>query len=75
MTSLHPTLAYHVTNTLGWPELRTLQAEALSPIKNGDDALLVAPTAGGKTEAVVFPLLSSMEEQRWSACRFCTSVR
>ncbi|MFJ2033729.1 DEAD/DEAH box helicase [Streptosporangium sp. NPDC087985] len=66
MTSLHPTLAYHVANTLGWPELRTLQSAALSPIKNGVDALLVAPTAGGKTEAVVFPLLSVMEEQRWT---------
>ncbi|MEU7983253.1 DEAD/DEAH box helicase [Streptosporangium canum] len=66
MTSLHPTLAYHVANTLGWPCLNTLQSAALSPVANGLDSLLIAPTAGGKTEAVVFPLLSSIEEQRWS---------
>ncbi|MEU0478535.1 DEAD/DEAH box helicase [Streptosporangium sp. NPDC006013] len=66
MIALHPTLAHHVTNTLGWSRLRPLQADALTPIGDGLDALLVAPTAGGKTEAVVFPLLSMMEEQRWS---------
>lgn len=66
MTVLHPTLAHHVANTLGWPRLRPLQAEALAPLSAGLDALLVAPTAGGKTEAVVFPLLSTMEERRWS---------
>ncbi|WP_440065564.1 DEAD/DEAH box helicase [Streptosporangium sp. OZ121] len=66
MTTLHPTLAHHVSNTLGWPRLRPLQADALTPIGDGVDALLVAPTAGGKTEAVVFPLLSMMEERRWT---------
>ncbi|MFC0865691.1 DEAD/DEAH box helicase [Sphaerimonospora cavernae] len=64
--ALHPTLAYHVTNTLGWPRLRPLQADALDPIREGRDALLIAPTAGGKTEAAVFPLLSAMEEQTWT---------
>ena len=32
---------------------------------DGADALLLAPTAGGKTEAAVFPLLTAMEQQRW----------
>ncbi|MEV2278795.1 DEAD/DEAH box helicase [Nocardiopsis sp. NPDC049922] len=57
---LHPTLAHHVVNTLGWPGLRPLQREALSPLIDGDDAVLLAPTAGGKTEAALFPLLTSM---------------
>ena len=48
---LHPTLAYHVVNTLGWTTLRPLQRDALAPVLRGDDALLLAPTAGGKTEA------------------------
>ncbi|GGL56710.1 DEAD/DEAH box helicase [Planomonospora parontospora] len=65
-TLLHPTLAYHVANTLGWPHLRPLQSEALAPVGDGLDALLIAPTAGGKTEAVAFPLLSAMEEQGWT---------
>ena len=48
---LHPTLAYHVVNTLGWTTLRPLQRDAIGPVLRGDDALLLAPTAGGKTEA------------------------
>lgn len=55
---LHPSLVYHVVNTLGWPKLRPLQAAAITPVLDGDDALLLAPTAGGKTEAAAFPLLS-----------------
>ncbi|MEU7880103.1 DEAD/DEAH box helicase [Microbispora bryophytorum] len=64
--ALHPTIAYHLTNTLGWARLRPLQQEALRPIGEGQDALLIAPTAGGKTEAATFPLLSMMEEQTWT---------
>jgi len=50
LTGLHPTLVYHLVNSLGWRELRPLQRDALEPILRGDDALLLAPTAGGKTE-------------------------
>ncbi|MDA8371798.1 MAG: DEAD/DEAH box helicase [Nocardiopsaceae bacterium] len=63
---LHPTLAHHVVNTLGWPGLRPLQREALAPLVGGEDAVLLAPTAGGKTEAAVFPLLSAMAAGGWS---------
>ncbi|MFI6450030.1 DEAD/DEAH box helicase [Streptosporangium amethystogenes] len=63
---LHPTLAHHVVNTLGWPSLRPLQQQALGPLASGQDALLLAPTAGGKTEAAAFPLLSAMATQRWT---------
>ena len=48
---LHPSLAYHLVNTLGWTALRPLQRDALGPVLRGDDVLLLAPTAGGKTEA------------------------
>jgi ATP-dependent Lhr-like helicase len=63
---LHPTLAHHIVNTLGWPGLRPLQREALAPLTAGDDAVLLAPTAGGKTEAAVFPLLSAMAAGGWT---------
>ncbi len=63
--SLHPSLLYHAINTLGWRDLRPLQAEAVHPLLSGNDALLVAPTAGGKTEAAVFPLLTSMASDAW----------
>ena len=63
---LHPTLAYHVVNTLGWTELRPLQRDALGPVLRGDDALLLAPTAGGKTEAAAFPVLTRMADEGWT---------
>ncbi len=63
---LHPTLAYHVVNTLGWTTLRPLQRDALAPVRRGDDALLLAPTAGGKTEAAAFPVLTRMADEDWA---------
>lgn len=63
---LHPSLAHHIVNTLGWRSLRPLQERAVEPVLAGQDALLLAPTAGGKTEAACFPLLSAMDKQRWT---------
>ncbi|MFJ6199300.1 DEAD/DEAH box helicase [Micromonospora sp. NPDC092111] len=63
---LDPVLVYHLVNTLGWRDLRELQRAAISPVSDGLDALLLAPTAGGKTEAALFPLLTRMAEQRWT---------
>jgi ATP-dependent Lhr-like helicase len=67
LAALHPSLAHHIANTLGWPGLRPLQAEAVGPLLAGDDALLLAPTAGGKTEAASFPLLTRMAIEGWAA--------
>lgn len=64
-TGLDPALEYHVVNSLGWPDLRPLQRAAVDPIRAGADCLLLAPTAGGKTEAAVFPLLSQMQHEDW----------
>ncbi|MGV4885627.1 DEAD/DEAH box helicase [Streptomyces viridosporus] len=63
---LEPALVHHIVNTLGWSGLRPLQEEAIAPLIAGDDAILLAPTAGGKTEAAAFPLLSKMVQGRWS---------
>lgn len=62
---LDPVVQHHVVNTLGWTGLRPLQNEATGPIVAGEDAILLAPTAGGKTEAAMFPLLTRMQDQRW----------
>ncbi|WP_042176291.1 DEAD/DEAH box helicase [Streptomyces sp. NBRC 110035] len=63
---LDPVVLHHIVNTLGWPDLRPLQRAAVTPLMDGEDAVLLAPTAGGKTEAACFPLLSSMAEHRWT---------
>jgi ATP-dependent Lhr-like helicase len=62
---LHPALRYHVLNTLGWTELRPTQLAAIKPVQSGDNVLLLAPTAGGKTEAAVLPLLSRLAGEGW----------
>ncbi|WP_262103919.1 DEAD/DEAH box helicase [Arthrobacter sp. Marseille-P9274] len=64
-TGLNEAVEYHVVNSLGWPALRPLQQAAVEPIRSGDDCLLLAPTAGGKTEAAFFPLLSQVVEESW----------
>lgn len=62
---LTPGLTHHIVNSLGWQTLRPLQQAAVGPLLDGSDALLLAPTAGGKTEAAMFPILSAMADQRW----------
>ncbi len=62
---LHPSLQHHVVNSLGWCELRPLQYEAIAPVLDGLNCLLLAPTAGGKTEAAVLPVLSKMMQEDW----------
>lgn len=62
---LHPAVQHHVVNSLGWRSLRPLQEQAIGPVLEGKHTLLGAPTAGGKTEAAIFPLLSRMVENRW----------
>ena len=64
--SLHPALRYHIVNTLGWGDLRPTQTEAIAPIHGGEDVLLLAPTAGGKTEAAFLPLLSRAATESWT---------
>jgi ATP-dependent Lhr-like helicase len=66
LASLDPSLAHHLVSTLGWTTLRPLQRAALEPVLRGDDALLLAPTAGGKTEAAVFPVLTRMAAEGWT---------
>lgn len=63
---LHPAVQYHVVNSLGWSSLRPTQLEAIDPIHDGLNCLLLAPTAGGKTEAAIIPILSRMVGEGWS---------
>lgn len=62
---LHPALQHHIVNSLGWPRLRPLQEATIEPVLSGEHAILLAPTAGGKTEAACFPVLSRMLSENW----------
>ena len=62
---LHPGLRHHIVNSLGWRELRPLQEDVIPIVLRGDHVLVIAPTAGGKTEAAVLPVLSRMLSEDW----------
>ncbi|MBV9997782.1 MAG: DEAD/DEAH box helicase [Verrucomicrobia bacterium] len=62
----HPLLRHHLVNTLGWRALRPLQERAAEPILGGAHLLVLAPTAGGKTEAAVLPVLSRLLTEGWA---------
>lgn len=64
-SSLHPVLQHHIVTTLRWPGLRPLQEASVGPLTAGEDAILLAPTAGGKTEAAFFPVLSRAAAEEW----------
>jgi ATP-dependent Lhr-like helicase len=62
---LHPALQYHVVNTLGWSGLRPVQLAAIDAVLQGENLVILAPTAGGKTEAAFLPLLSHTLSEDW----------
>ena len=45
--------------------LRPIQLDSAPPILSGRNVLVTAPTAGGKTEAVVAPLCERIKSGRW----------
>jgi ATP-dependent Lhr-like helicase len=55
---LHPHLQHAVIHDLGWRALRPVQELTVDAILDGCNAVVLAPTAGGKTEASIFPVLS-----------------
>lgn len=57
LARLHPGLARRIV-AKGWSELKPVQRAAAPAILAGDDVVIEAPTAGGKTESVLFPSLT-----------------
>ena len=62
----HPRLQDAIVARLGWTSLRPVQDIAGAALLDGKNAVVLAPTAGGKTEASIFPTLSRLmtEEAR-----------
>ncbi|MEZ5941181.1 MAG: DEAD/DEAH box helicase [Planctomycetaceae bacterium] len=63
---LHPALQHHIVNSLGWRELRPFQEAVIPQILDGKHMIVLAPTAGGKTEAAFFPVASRMLSENWT---------
>jgi ATP-dependent Lhr-like helicase len=63
---LHPALQHHIVNSLGWSELREVQALSIDAFLSGANLVILAPTAGGKTESAFFPVISQLLTQGWN---------
>ena len=61
---LHPHLQHAIIHDLGWRSLRDVQEQTIDAVFDGCNALVLAPTAGGKTEAAMFPVLSRILQDR-----------
>ena len=61
---LHPSVRYLVQEVLRFPGLRPVQDATIGPVLAGRDCVVIAPTAGGKTEAAAFPVLSRILSER-----------
>lgn len=50
-------LQHGVAHTLGWSSLRPVQEQTIEAVLAGQNCVVLAPTAGGKTEAAFLPVL------------------
>jgi len=57
---LHEGVRQVLAHRLGWNELRAVQEEAYAAVNAGNDVLVIAPTAGGKTEAALIPVVDGI---------------
>lgn len=64
---LHPALQHHIVNSLGWQELRPVQTLSIESCLDGANVVILAPTAGGKTEAAFFPIISQILAESWTS--------
>jgi ATP-dependent Lhr-like helicase len=62
---LAPALQYQIVNTLGFSSLRPVQDLTIDAVLQGKNCVVLAPTAGGKTEASFFPILSQIHSGSW----------
>ena len=62
---LHPALQHHIVNSLGWRELREVQSLSIDAFLTRANLVILAPTAGGKTESAFFPVISQMLTEDW----------
>ena len=71
---LSPRLQHGIAHTLGWSSLRPVQEQTIEAILTGQNCVVLAPTAGGKTEAAFFPILDIVyREQLAPVCALYVS--
>jgi ATP-dependent Lhr-like helicase len=65
-SQLHPLVQHHVVNSLRWRSLRPFQDDVIPLVLSGRHMVILAPTAGGKTEAAFLPAVSRLLFERWT---------
>ncbi|MCY7324431.1 MAG: DEAD/DEAH box helicase [Phormidesmis sp. CAN_BIN36] len=58
-----PRLQDAIVARIGWTSLRPVQELASHALLDCKNAIILAPTAGGKTEAAMFPLIATLMEK------------
>ncbi len=59
-STLHESLQQVLAQRLEWTELREVQEQTYSAVATGSDVLVIAPTAGGKSEAALIPVMDDI---------------
>ena len=59
-STLHESLQQVLAQRLDWTELREVQEQTYSAVVTGSDVLVIAPTAGGKSEAALIPVMDDI---------------
>lgn len=59
-STLHGSLQQVLSQRLGWTEIREVQELTYPAVAAGDDVLVIAPTAGGKSEAALIPVIDDI---------------
>lgn len=60
VTNLNSHLLYFLQDELEWTELNSIQQKTIPHILNKENTLVIAPTASGKTEAVLIPIFNDI---------------
>jgi ATP-dependent Lhr-like helicase len=53
-----------ITNDLKWSKLTDIQESVIPEVLQGKNIIALAPTAGGKTESVFFPVLNTIYDEK-----------
>jgi ATP-dependent Lhr-like helicase len=59
-SNLHESLQQVLAQRLEWTELREVQERTYQAVSTGSDVLVIAPTAGGKSEAALIPVMDDI---------------
>ncbi len=75
--SLHESLQTVLSQRMGWTELREVQEHSYNAVSKGNDVLIIAPTAGGKSEAALIPVIDDLIKNGWPgiACVYLSPLK